>query len=334
MKTATILDAALKTVRAAQAEHVPPEEAAHAAITELNRFVQYPSLEIAEWDPALGEHRPLHAQSFPTGLLEALNGEVFLTDLCWPVLHQDSSPKGWADTDRYVDRNSCRLYQEFVLPNGYREGLYVPLFHQERYVGMVTGNTDSSSLPGPEEKEALHTVAPILGEYVFRTRARRTSRSADGAVLLDPELNLLSFEPEHSAETAQLIRRTLVTTWPSRGRISRFALWPENARTPIRVKVEEARSDRGGYYVSWAESALPATLSKRQAEVVTGIVEGMSNTEIGERLFTSPRTVSKHVENILVKLGLPNRSAVTRQAIIEGIYLLDNPALAPASLSS
>lgn len=97
---------------------------------------------------------------------------------------------------------------------------------------------------------------------------------------------------------------------------------------------EEARSDRGGYYVSWVESALPAALSKRQAEVVTGIVEGMSNTEIGERLFTSPRTVSKHVENILVKLGLPNRSAVTRQAIIEGIYLLDNPSLAPASLSS
>lgn len=327
MKTATILDATIKAVRAMQAEHVPPDEAARAAITELNRFVQYPSLEIAEWDPALGEHRPLHAESFPSGLLEALNGEVFLTDLCWPVLHQDSSPKGWADTDKFVDRSSCRLYQEFVLPSGYREGLYVPLFHQERYVGMVTGNTDAAALPGPEEKEALHTVAPILGEYVFRTRARRTSETADGAVLLDPSLTLLSFEPERSLRIAELIQRTLLLSWPSHGQVSRFALWPEDARSPIRVKVEEARNDRGGYYVSWAQSDFPPGLSRRQAEVVTGIVEGMSNAEIGERLFTSPRTVSKHVENILVKLGVANRSAVTRLAMIEGIYLLDNHAL-------
>lgn len=327
MKTATILDATIKAVRATQAEHIPPDEAAHTAITELNRFVQYPSLEIAEWDPKIGEHRPLHAESFPAGLLDALNGEVFLSDLCWPVLHQDSTPKGWADTDKFVDRNSCRLYQEFVLPSGYREGLYLPLFHQERYVGMVTGNTDAPKLPGPEEKEALHTVAPILGEYVFRTRARRISKSADGALLLNADLNLLSFEPEHSAEIAHMIRSTLLTSWPIRGRVSRFTIWPETIRVPIRVHVEKARNGIGGYYVSWSQAELPAGLSRRQAEVVTGIVEGMSNAEIGERLFTSPRTISKHVENILVKLGVANRSAVTRLAMIEGIYLLDKHAL-------
>ena len=71
---------------------------------------------------------------------------------------------------------------------------------------------------------------------------------------------------------------------------------------------------------------MPAGLSRRQAEVVTGIVEGCSNTEIGERLFTSPRTISKHVEHILVKLGVPNRSSVTRMAMIDGLYLLGHPA--------
>lgn len=322
MKTATIVDATIKAVDAARAEHIPPNEAARAALGELNRFVQYPSLEIAEWDPEQGLHRPLHVESFPTGLLEALNGEVFLSDLCWPALHRDSRPKGWADTDPFVDRGESSLYQEFILPSGYREGIYLPLFHQERYVGMVTGNTDAPTPPGPEEKEALHTVAPILGEYVFRTRARRTSSSADGALLLDRSLNLLNFEPELSGETAQMIRRVLLTAWPEQGRVSRFALWPEHQRQPLLVKVEEARNGGGGYYVSWRQDAMPAGLSRRQAEVVTGIADGLSNVEIGERLFTSPRTVSKHVENILIKLGVANRSAVTRLAVVEGIYLL------------
>ncbi|MBB1058532.1 response regulator transcription factor [Dietzia cercidiphylli] len=331
MKTATILDATVKAIRVTQADVVPVSTAAHEALTELNRFVGYPSLEIAEWDPTEGVHQPLHSERFPRKLLDALNGQVFLDDLCWPALHRDTRPKGWQDTDAFIDRGDSSLYQEFILPLGYREGIYLPLFHNERYVGMVTGNTDAALPPGEAEKAALTAVAPALGEFLFRTRERRARKEADGAFLLDADLHLASFEPEHSQVTAELIRTVLLRTWPTRGQVSRFAIWPDASGTPLRVRVERARRGAGGFYVSWRNGPMPAGLSRRQVEVVTGIVEGLPNTEIGERLFMSPRTVSKHVEHILVKLGVPNRSSVTRLAMIDGLYLLGHPALSTAN---
>ncbi|GAB3052089.1 helix-turn-helix transcriptional regulator [Sediminivirga luteola] len=327
MKTKTIFDATVKTVSVLQGDSLPTSYAARAALTELNRFVSYPSLEIAEWDPEKGRHEPLHAESFPPRLLEALNGEVFLEDLCWPVLHQDKRPKGWADTDHAVDRRDSSLYQQFIVPLGYREGIYLPLFHHDRYVGMVTGNTDAPRPPGGEEKEALSALAPVLGEFLYRTRARRTTGDADGGILLDTRLEILSFEPEKSRPITEAICAVIRQTWPARGPVNRFALWPEDARLPLRVRVDRARHTDGGFYVSWRQTPLPSGLSRRQAEVVTGIVEGLNNNDIGARLFTSPRTVSKHIEHILLKLGVANRSAITRQAMIEGIYLLDHRLL-------
>lgn len=326
MKTTTILDATINAIRVTQADAVPALTAAREALTQLNRFVEYPSLELAEWDPAAGLHHPLHSERFPRKLLDALNGQVFIDDLCWPALHRDKRPKGWQDTDAFIDRADSSLYQEFILPLGYREGIYLPLFHGERYVGMVTGNTDANLPPGEEEKAALAAVAPALGEFLFRTRERRARREADGVLLLDADLHLTSFEPENSQETAELIRAVLVRTWPTRGQVTRFAIWPDGADEPVRVRVERARRGAGGYYVSWRKAPVPAGLSRRQVEVVTGIVEGLPNTEIGERLFMSPRTVSKHVEHILVKLGVANRSSVTRLAMIDGLYLLGHPA--------
>jgi DNA-binding CsgD family transcriptional regulator len=54
-------------------------------------------------------------------------------------------------------------------------------------------------------------------------------------------------------------------------------------------------------------------LTKREAEVLFWIARGKNDTEIGELLFISPRTVHKHTEHIYVKLGVETRiSAVLR----------------------
>jgi DNA-binding NarL/FixJ family response regulator len=42
------------------------------------------------------------------------------------------------------------------------------------------------------------------------------------------------------------------------------------------------------------------------------LAEGRSNAEIGRELELSPRTVEKHVEHILQKLGVKSRAAATR----------------------
>ena len=50
-----------------------------------------------------------------------------------------------------------------------------------------------------------------------------------------------------------------------------------------------------------------AGLTARQMDVLELVVEGLTNAEIGERLFVSPKTVDHHVSALLMKLDVPSR---------------------------
>lgn len=64
--------------------------------------------------------------------------------------------------------------------------------------------------------------------------------------------------------------------------------------------------------VRGAEGPRPA-LTARQAEVACLVADGLSNRAIGERLGVSPRTVEKHVGDILTRWDLPGRTAIARE---------------------
>jgi predicted ATPase/DNA-binding CsgD family transcriptional regulator len=53
-----------------------------------------------------------------------------------------------------------------------------------------------------------------------------------------------------------------------------------------------------------------ALLGKRQADVARLVAEGLSNKQIGARLFISERTVDSHVRSILNKLGINSRAQI------------------------
>ncbi len=61
----------------------------------------------------------------------------------------------------------------------------------------------------------------------------------------------------------------------------------------------------------------PFGLTRREAEILALLSEGMRNSAIAKRLFVSPKTVDHHVSAILMKLGVTSRAqavAVTRAA--------------------
>ncbi len=57
-----------------------------------------------------------------------------------------------------------------------------------------------------------------------------------------------------------------------------------------------------------SKAAAAFSLSKREAEVLRLVVEGRSNSDIGERLDVSVSTVKKHVYNIFNKAGVYSRT--------------------------
>jgi LuxR family maltose regulon positive regulatory protein len=82
--------------------------------------------------------------------------------------------------------------------------------------------------------------------------------------------------------------------------------------------------EQGSKSKSYLPPAPPAQsliepLSQRELEVLQLIAQGLSNREIGERLFLSLNTVKVHARNIYGKLGVSNRTEASARARDMGI---------------
>ena len=62
----------------------------------------------------------------------------------------------------------------------------------------------------------------------------------------------------------------------------------------------------------------PGALTPREREVVALLAEGLTNSQLAERLYISPRTAAVHVSNVLAKLGMSSRTEVAAWAIRTG----------------
>jgi DNA-binding CsgD family transcriptional regulator len=55
-------------------------------------------------------------------------------------------------------------------------------------------------------------------------------------------------------------------------------------------------------------------LTRREREVLALVAEGLTNAEIGARLWISAGTVRRHLENVYAKLEVHTRTAAVRAA--------------------
>lgn len=64
-------------------------------------------------------------------------------------------------------------------------------------------------------------------------------------------------------------------------------------------------------------------LTERELEVLRLITQGKSNREIGADLFITEGTVKAHVNNILGKLGVSDRTQAVTTALKRGLVQLE-----------
>ena len=57
-----------------------------------------------------------------------------------------------------------------------------------------------------------------------------------------------------------------------------------------------------------APAATDTVLTRREREVMLLVASGLTNRQIGQRLFISEKTASVHVSNVLAKLGASGRA--------------------------
>ncbi|HXD59097.1 MAG TPA: response regulator transcription factor [Thermoleophilaceae bacterium] len=72
-------------------------------------------------------------------------------------------------------------------------------------------------------------------------------------------------------------------------------------------------------YIDRGEDEQPDILTPRELEVLKLIAEAQTSKQIAEQLVISVKTVERHRQNILDKLGLRDRVELTRYAIRRGL---------------
>jgi DNA-binding CsgD family transcriptional regulator len=85
-----------------------------------------------------------------------------------------------------------------------------------------------------------------------------------------------------------------------------FARWPG-----VRKDRAEALARR----LQGASGRADGELTAREREVAALVASGLTNGQLADRLFISPKTAAVHVSNILAKLGLSSRAEIAAWAV-------------------
>lgn len=90
-------------------------------------------------------------------------------------------------------------------------------------------------------------------------------------------------------------------------------------RLEARPMLARADALAEGFALGSRERRTDSVLTEREVEVLGLVAEGLTNGQIGAKLFMSPKTASVHVSHILAKLGAANRTEAAATARRQGL---------------
>lgn len=187
-------------------------------------------------------------------------------------------------------------------------------------VALAVGRPDlADDRTGRLEDLARRTGVPSVRGFAARSRARVAAARAGDAVA-PYERALVAFAEADLVQEVAVTRLELARQLRSRSPAVAEAE-ARRAWAAFRALDDARGADTAAGVLRELGVRVPVggstggELTARQQEVLDLLAEGLSNAQIAERLYISPRTAEHHVSNILAALGLPSRAAAAAHAL-------------------
>lgn len=147
--------------------------------------------------------------------------------------------------------------------------------------------------------------------------AAEALREAIGAPL--PPLDRNRYTDQVAAARVSLGPEAFAAAWSAGRALPLEDVLAEACAVPATIPQEASPAPSVPPVTAGPAPALPDGLSSREVEVLRLLASGLTNAQIGDRLFISPRTVNAHLYRIYNKLGLTSRSAAVRYVFDHGL---------------
>ena len=290
------------------------EERAADILAQLRVVVPFVAGSVSAARAGSLDHRSLANAGYSLTVEQHLNHRFVRDDPAYLRMRRvECLPVRWRDLPHYRQSYSVK---EVFEPAGFTEGVTVCLRNRRGfYTGSLHLSVDDRRHPTDTAVRFLGHLRTMLGELTDLGGASPPEvLPAERTAVLTPtgcrRPGYLPPLPE------QLVRE--VRALASADRLPAWFWW----RSPggeVRLIITERIGDE--IRVGDIAATLPYGLSIRELEVLTLVAAGHTNVRIARQLTIAPRTVAKHVEHVLAKLGTTGRTEAAVLATRSGLLL-------------
>jgi DNA-binding CsgD family transcriptional regulator len=176
--------------------------------------------------------------------------------------------------------------------------------HLARYAAWV------ERFPNPARRALLARCRALGDETNAEARFAEATRFIDALAPFERARTQLLY-----GEWLRRERRRIDARVPLRAALETFeqlhlSPWAERARSELRASGETARR---------RDASTRDQLTPQELRIADLAASGLTNAEIGEQLFLSPRTIDYHLRKVFTKLGIASRSDLARVSLAEPV---------------
>jgi hypothetical protein len=309
---------------------------AHAVLESLRRVIPFEGSWLAVLGPERGEHHSLEQRGYDASTDAYLRSTGVLEDVEMTGINRAAAPICVRRLP--VPPQELRVWADYLVPSGFREGGAIGLFADHRYLGMVAVHTDTVAHPTDGALDLLQLIAPVIARAVDPLRGisetAQVVHQAEAGIILtrDGRAHPLPGLARHPLLDADTPLYNAVAAYLARDPDFRTFLCPDNA------VAGEGRYERISilpcdceppFYLTAAVTMAAARdlhgLSPHDLTVLGALVE--PGTATAPASHPTQREVDARLPHIMATLHTRTREQAAARARRLGMYV--PPALSP-----